>query len=140
MLEWKQSAEQRRRNKCPRCLTILKRGQCPRCGWPGFKLMKGWTQKEWDQFEKGETERRKRQKIKRQAKSALRKTIKEGKFVKPNRCENCGELKKLEAHHWSYLPQNWIDVIWLCVECHRKFQDYTENIMTNTIKPNIPLQ
>lgn len=139
MLEWKQSAEQRRRNKCPRCLTYLKKGFCPYCGWPGFKLPKGSTQEYWDIFEKGEEERRKRQNIKHQAKSAIRKAIKEGKLVRPLYCENCGKEKKLEAHHWSYLPQYWLDIFWLCVKCHRKLQDHTQNIMDNTIKPNLPL-
>ncbi|MGR3303306.1 MAG: hypothetical protein ACUZ8I_12495 [Candidatus Scalindua sp.] len=97
------------------------------------------TQEEWDRGEKGEEESRKRQKIKRKAISTVRKAIKEGKLVRPIQCENCHKENNLEAHHWSYLPQYWLDIFWLCVKCHRKLQDYTQNIMQNTIKPNLTL-
>jgi len=28
--------------------------------------------------------------------------------------------KRIEGHHWSYYPDHWLDVIWLCAKCHRE--------------------
>jgi len=138
MVEWKQDAYTRKRNLCPRCCISLINGRCPRCDWPGFKLPDGISQKEWELLEKREEKRQRNEKIKHQAQIAVKKALKEGKLKKPERCENCGEIKKLEAHHWSYLPEYWLDVIWLCVKCHRMYQDYSENIMTRKRKPHVP--
>lgn len=88
---------------------------------------------------KSERERRENQKIKHKAKRALRRSIEQGKILKPKHCEYCGKEKKLEAHHWSYLPENWLDVIWLCVKCHRIYQDYSDEIMARKRKPQAPV-
>ena len=41
------------------------------------------------------------------------------KIVKPSECSQCGCTdKQIQGHHWSYLEENWLDVIWLCANCH----------------------
>lgn len=58
---------------------------------------------------------------KRKAQHAAGNAIRDGKLTRSDRCEHCGTSeKKIQAHHWSYEPENWLDVIWLCTECHGK--------------------
>lgn len=61
-------------------------------------------------------EYRKRNTEKIKAKSALNRAIGKGTISKLP-CEVCG-LIKTEGHHWSYLRENWLDVIWLCKDHH----------------------
>ena len=35
-------------------------------------------------------------------------------------CEGCGFQGKTEGHHNSYVPKNWLKVVWLCVDCHKR--------------------
>jgi len=28
--------------------------------------------------------------------------------------------KRIEAHHWSYMPKHWQIVAWLCLKCHKE--------------------
>lgn len=32
-------------------------------------------------------------------------------------CQHCGQQAE-QYHHWSYLPEHWLDVIPLCRQCH----------------------
>lgn len=58
---------------------------------------------------------------KRQAHYTVGNALRDGKIEKPSCCEHCGtSAKSIEAHHWSYLPEHWLDVIWLCTTCHGK--------------------
>lgn len=42
--------------------------------------------------------------------------IKKGVIKKPNECEECKKITKLDAHHKDYSdPKN---VVWLCRKCH----------------------
>ncbi len=41
-----------------------------------------------------------------------------GNIDVPNKCSECNEVKKLEAHHSDYSRP--LDVTWLCRECHCK--------------------
>lgn len=55
------------------------------------------------------------------ARGAVTNAVRLGNLVKPNCCEHCGTSeKKIQGHHWSYLPEHWLDVIWLCTSCHGK--------------------
>jgi|WetSurMetagenome_2_1015567.scaffolds.fasta_scaffold110014_3 hypothetical protein len=48
--------------------------------------------------------------------------LKNGKLVKPKRCERCGKQrgKKIVGHHESYGPGEALNVTWLCTNCHAK--------------------
>ena len=41
-------------------------------------------------------------------------------------CQVCGQ--KSEAHHWSYLPEHRLDVIWLCKKHHNKLHVQQANL------------
>ena len=56
---------------------------------------------------------------KRKASQTVNNALRDGRLEKPNCCEHCGTSeKKIQGHHWSYLEENWLDVIWLCTTCH----------------------
>lgn len=58
---------------------------------------------------------------KRSAQHAANNALRDGKIERKFSCEHCGTSeKKLQKHHWSYLPEHWLDVIWLCTSCHGK--------------------
>lgn len=50
------------------------------------------------------------------AREILNRAVKSGKIAKPERCESCGKIKKLTAHHPDYSRP--LEVVWLCYECH----------------------
>lgn len=55
------------------------------------------------------------------ARDALTIARRNGTLVTPDDCEHCGVSGvRIEGHHWSYLPEHWLDVIWLCTSCHGK--------------------
>ena len=57
--------------------------------------------------------------LKRKAQWAATNAVRDGKLERKHFCEHCGTSeKKLQKHHWSYLEENWLDVIWLCTKCH----------------------
>ena len=45
--------------------------------------------------------------------------IRGGRLTRPESCSKCLKACNPEAHHWSYLKENWIDVDWLCSQCHK---------------------
>lgn len=56
---------------------------------------------------------------KRKAQHAANNALRDGKLERKISCEHCGtDEKKLQKHHWSYLEEHWLDVIWLCTKCH----------------------
>ena len=64
---------------------------------------------------------------------AVKKALKEGRLTKPHQCNFCKSKGKLDAHHWSYEPEHWLDVIWYCVKCHRHIHNYSLKV------PRFPL-
>lgn len=55
------------------------------------------------------------------ARDALTRARRTGVLVTPDACEHCGNSEKsIQGHHWSYEPEHWLDVMWLCTECHGK--------------------
>lgn len=58
---------------------------------------------------------------KKKAQSALSNAVRDSKVTKTTSCEHCGTSeKKIQGHHWSYLEEHWLDVLWLCTGCHGK--------------------
>lgn len=55
---------------------------------------------------------------KRKAQWTLSNAVRDGKILKPDCCSHCSSKKRIQGHHWSYLPEHQLDVIWLCATCH----------------------
>lgn len=53
-----------------------------------------------------------------EAHKAVAIAVSSGRLVKPELCEDCGENRRLYAHHEDYSKP--LDVNWLCSSCHRK--------------------
>lgn len=64
-----------------------------------------------------------------QARMAVKKAIRHGKLVRPSVCSVCGCCCKPEAHHDSYLPENHLNIRWMCSKCHDSFHlKYPETV------------
>lgn len=46
--------------------------------------------------------------------------IRDGRLQKVPYCENCSGGYRVQAHHESYNIEDWLKVIWLCGDCHKK--------------------
>lgn len=67
------------------------------------------------------THARARQNGSAQATSALRHACDSGKVKKPDSCADCGEISKVEGHHFlGYAMEHYLVVEWLCRLCHCK--------------------
>lgn len=55
------------------------------------------------------------------ARDTVRKAIKRGILRRPEVCEQCGQTRRIQAAHWSYEPERWLDVRWLCRPCHARW-------------------
>lgn len=56
---------------------------------------------------------------KRKAQVAACNAVRDGRLERKTSCEHCGVVgKPLQKHHWSYLEEHWLDVVWLCTKCH----------------------
>lgn len=76
---------------------------------------------------------------KRKAHYAVNNAVRDGKMIKPAECEHCGTSeKKIQGHHWSYEPEHWLDVIWLCSRCHGKEHERLNDLGRDPDKSNIP--
>jgi len=77
------------------------------------------------------------------AKSEVGSAIRNGSLIRPTKCSECSESKKIEAHHDDYNKS--LEVRWLCRKCHKawhkdnqaiehigKNQTGTNNNMTRT--------
>lgn len=53
------------------------------------------------------------------AKGAVCRAVKRGDLIRPDTCEECGEMQKVMGHHESYARGDWLYVVWLCAKCHR---------------------
>lgn len=54
--------------------------------------------------------------VRRQETSPLRWALESGAMAKPEACENCGEIREVQAHHNDY--DKPLEVQWLCTNCH----------------------
>lgn len=59
---------------------------------------------------------RDRNMVKRRAHIMTGNAIKYGRLVRPDVCERCGVVGRVEAHHENYYRP--MDVTWLCDPCH----------------------
>jgi predicted HNH restriction endonuclease len=60
----------------------------------------------------------KKRKYQYQARDAIRSAIEYRGFeVQP--CQVCRRTDDVEGHHPSYLPEEWLTVVWLCPICHK---------------------
>jgi len=60
------------------------------------------------------------------ARRAVYRAVKNGTIDKPSVCELCRIVCTVEAHHHlGYSKQNYLDVQWLCRNCH-SMQDHPE--------------
>ena len=76
-----------------------------------FKESRNSFCREWD----------KRNPEKRKAQRKVGAAVKSGQLKRPKACSHCNTTEKaIQAHHWSYKEEHWLDVIWLCTSCHGK--------------------
>lgn len=56
------------------------------------------------------------------ARKFIQNAVRDGRIIKPKFCEQCkGNKVRIEGHHYNgYSPSCWLNVIWLCVSCHKK--------------------
>ena len=60
---------------------------------------------------------RNRDKLK--AQQAVGRAVASGRLVRPSSCDQCCEVKPVQAHHhMGYDKERWLDVKWLCGDCH----------------------
>lgn len=52
------------------------------------------------------------------AHTAVTAALRAGVLVKPLRCEDCGDQRRLSGHHADY--EKPLDVVWICGWCHFK--------------------
>ncbi len=52
---------------------------------------------------------------------AVSAAVKSGRLVRGTTCsaKGCRSGKHIEGHHWSYEPEHWLDVAWVCAKHHR---------------------
>lgn len=96
------------------------------------------TYKKWAYSHEGKISReqamkkwRELNKFKRKAHTAVSNALRDEKLFKEP-CSVCGNPKS-EAHHQSYLEENWLKVIWLCKKHHSEItwsqfkEDFSDN-------------
>ena len=54
----------------------------------------------------------------RPAHRMVHQALRSGKIERPNRCDDCGLERRVEAHHEDYSRPLWVK--WLCRSCHRR--------------------
>lgn len=54
---------------------------------------------------------------KREARTEVYKAIKRGDILRPDACEKCGTVGRVEGHHPDYSKQ--LLVVWVCSRCHK---------------------
>ena len=61
---------------------------------------------------------KKRHPEKHRARNVFTSAIRSGKLVKPDKCEDCNRVCRLDGHHEDYSKP--LEVVFLCKSCHRK--------------------
>lgn len=75
-----------------------------------------------------EYQRKRRKKFPKRnwARGVLNRSVRNGDIDKPEMCEVCNSVKKLEGHHDDY--NKTLEVRWLCGGCHRSLHDQLKRI------------
>lgn len=80
--------------------------------------------KRYYQSDKGKQTRKrydKRHRNRVRAREAVRRALKRGDLVRPNKCPECNRTDlPIESHHPSYKKKDWLNIEWQCSECHDK--------------------
>ena len=63
-------------------------------------------------------------KLRQEAVTLVNLLIRKG-WIVPKGCETC-DCPEAQAHHDSYLVENWLRVRWLCLVCHKKWHQENE--------------
>lgn len=101
-------------------------GRYPSCCECKSKYNRELYRNKPDMFKRAVNKWENKNKYKQKAFRKLCYAIKTGKIIKPKRCQLCGSIKNLDAHHWhGYDEDNILDVQWLCRACHKKQKDDT---------------
>ena len=85
------------------------------------------THERYEQSEKGEANKKrcaKRYRLKfpykNKANKAVQRAIKERQLPPPKSLKcSCGEPAKEYHHHKGYEPEHWLDVVPVCIKCHK---------------------
>lgn len=101
------------------------------------KLKQENYEKFYEIRKKGSKNYKRRYPQKRAATVAVNNAIRDGKLYKPDKCQACGDGGKIQGHHESYDQSKWLDVVWLCVECHSKRHVEIRNEQRNINKSEI---
>ncbi len=90
------------------------------------------TRRKWNEWYANNREHRKayqneRRDLEREkAHHAVYIEIRAGRLIKPERCSECGESEKVDAHHEDYSKP--LEVSWLCRKCHSRLHNLKERI------------
>jgi hypothetical protein len=58
------------------------------------------------------------------ARMAVHHAVAAGVLCRPQFCSRCGLQGNIEGHHHKgYEKEHWLDVVWLCQECHLREHD-----------------
>jgi len=53
---------------------------------------------------------------KKRAQVAINNAVRDGRIIKPEACDICGQKARLHGHHTDYSEP--LIVVWMCVRCH----------------------
>jgi len=80
------------------------------------RYQRGWIAANPDKRLKRNRQFRKDHPEKDRAHNIVAKALKRGALVRPDACESCGAMVRIEAHHTDYSQPYLIQ--WLCPPCH----------------------
>ncbi len=69
------------------------------------------------------------------AQHTVNHAIEDGNLPRPNTqlCHYCPKPAQ-QYHHWSYLPEHWLDVVPVCIKCHNSIHNKIYSSSTKNLK------
>lgn len=104
-------------SKCKLCTKIDfgKRPKSPQTAESRRTEKRLYQRKKWSQIRVSPS---------RKAVAAVNAAVRRGRVQKPQSCIHCGKVtpsRQLHGHHHNgYDKEHWLDVVWLCRDCHNK--------------------